>query len=623
MDKQQLLSQITDYLQTHGVTQLNRRFHCLNPAHPDRHPSMSYDAKRQRVHCFACGADYDLIDLVALEQNLSLSDAYREAARRYGAPAGGIPAKSQPAVHASSPSKEGSGMQLRQYLADCAAAADKTDYFTERGISQALIARYGLGYDETMDCVVLPCGPDSFIRRAVHEKKYLNQKGRPSPLFNLERLEQDAPVFVVEGYFDALAVETLGYAALALNGAGNAARLRTYLQARAAGQTPILPPVLLLPDRDEAGARWAEMLLSDCPGLCFAAEPLPQCKDINELLLADRAAAAAVLQRSVAGLQARRAAGLAEAEQQRLAYLEGAAGGCLPGLLAHIQDPARGRAVSTGFATLDRQLDGGLYEGLYVLGAVSSLGKTALVMQMADHMAQAGQDVLVFSLEMSRYELMARSISRESFARAGEGLRGYAKTARGILDGWRYSDYRPEERRAITEATLRYAAYADHLFLHEGGHDTGLAALREGIERHIRLTGRTPVVIVDYLQILAPSDTRYTDKQNVDKLICGLKKLSRTHGLTLLAVSSFNREHYGQQATMAAFKESGGIDYSADVLLGLQARGAGRPGFDLEAEKRRDPRELEVRILKNRTGPLGAPAPLRFYPAYSYFTDGG
>ena len=41
---------------------------------------------------------------------------------------------------------------------------------------------------------------------------------------------------------------------------------------------------------------------------------------------------------------------------------------------------------------------------------------------------------------------------------------------------------------------------------------------------------------------------------------------------------------------MNAFKESGGIDYSADVLLGLQARGAGRPGFQIDEEKRKDPR---------------------------------
>lgn len=73
---------------------------------------------------------------------------------------------------------------------------------------------------------------------------------------------------------------------------------------------------------------------------------------------------------------------------------------------------------------------------------------------------------------------------------------------------------------------------------------------------------------------------------------------------------------------MSAFKESGGIDYSADVLLGLQARGAGRPGFQIDEEKRKDPRELELKILKNRSAALGQPISLRYYPAFSCFMEG-
>ena len=119
-----------------------------------------------------------------------------------------------------------------------------------------------------------------------------------------------------------------------------------------------------------------------------------------------------------------------------------------------------------------------------------------------------------------------------------------------------------------------------------------------------------PVVLIDYLQIIAPVDVHFTDKQNTDRVVCALKKLSRAHEATILVISSFNRENYNTPAT---------IDYSADVLIGLQARGAGGRGFDLEAEKRKDPREIEVKILKNRTAALSGPIPLRYYPAYSCF----
>ena len=73
---------------------------------------------------------------------------------------------------------------------------------------------------------------------------------------------------------------------------------------------------------------------------------------------------------------------------------------------------------------------------------------------------------------------------------------------------------------------------------------------------------------------------------------------------------------------MSAFKESGGIDSSAGVLLGLQTRGAGRQGFNIDEEKRKDPRELELKILKNRSAALGPALPFRYYPAFSCFVEG-
>ena len=67
---------------------------------------------------------------------------------------------------------------------------------------------------------------------------------------------------------------------------------------------------------------------------------------------------------------------------------------------AYIEKQATRPALKTGFSKLDEALDGGLYDGLYVIGAVSSLGKTAFCMQMADQLAMQGRDVLIFSLEM-------------------------------------------------------------------------------------------------------------------------------------------------------------------------------------------------------------------------------
>ena len=104
------------------------------------------------------------------------------------------------------------------------------------------------------------------------------------------------------------------------------------------------------------------------------------------------------------------------------------------------------------------------------------------------------------------------------------------------------------------------------------------------VDANIAQTGRVPVVLIDDLQIIAPVDVYFTDKQNTDRVVTVPKTLSRAHEATAQAISSFNQENYNTTSSMASFNESGGIAYSADVLLGLQARGAGN-GFDLETEK--------------------------------------
>lgn len=69
------------------------------------------------------------------------------------------------------------------YIAACAAKAGETPYFAQRGLSAATVSRFCLGYDPELDCVVLPCDGGHMVRRSVGEKRYLNEKGVPSPCF--------------------------------------------------------------------------------------------------------------------------------------------------------------------------------------------------------------------------------------------------------------------------------------------------------------------------------------------------------------------------------------------------------------------------------------------------------
>ena len=603
-----LRPRLETYLRERGIN-TRRRFRCLNPDHFDRDPSMGYDARRHKVHCFACGADYDLFDLLQIEENCtSPLEALALASKRYGRDDVLPPTKETKNPAPQAASQQGSAIapsDTAAYIDRCAGNRKKTDYFARRGISEATANRFSLGYDEQNTCVVLPCDNGHIVRRATSEKRYLNERGQPSPLFQSGLLRGNEPVFLVEGVFDALSAEELGYHACAMNGSGNRTKVAEILRT-----LEPYAPILLLPDSDKAGEEWASALSAEFPWL-YCCAPVPHGKDLNESLLESAADTAAFLENALT---------------DRLAHLPPAydtltAGAQMEALDAYIAKQASRPALSTGFPALDKALDGGLYDGLYVLGAVSSLGKTAFCMQLADQLAQQGRDVLIFSLEMTAFELMARSISRETFLSDSTRGKTLSKTVRGVLDGRRYPNYPPKEITHLAEAKHRYGVYAKHLWFREGDHETGLSYLRTEIERHIRETGVRPVVLIDYLQIIAPVDVHFTDKQNLDRIVCALKKLSRELELTVLAISSFNRENYSLAVSMNAFKESGGIDYSADVLIGLQARGAGKPGFDLDAEKQKDPRELELKILKNRSAAVPAPIEYRYYPAYSCFEE--
>ena len=319
---------------------------------------------------------------------------------------------------------------------------------------------------------------------------------------------------------------------------------------------------------------------------------------------------------------------ISEARDDKEKYLETSTDNYIQDFINGIADSVNTPYVPTGFKNIDKALDGGLYEGLYIVGAISSLGKTTLVTQIADQVAKQGHDVLIFSLEMARSELMAKSISRHTVIEVLDkgGDMKNAKTVRGITAGVRYPNYSDTEKELIKNAVLAYSEYAKHIYITEGVGDLGAQQIRETVEKHVQYTGNTPLVIIDYLQILAPYNERATDKQNTDKAVMELKRISRDFKTPVIGISSFNRDNYNNAVSMQSFKESGAIEYSSDILIGLQLKGAGQKDengkpFDPTEAKKKNPREIELVILKNRNGQTGTKIALEFYPLFNYFTE--
>lgn len=279
--------------------------------------------------------------------------------------------------------------------------------------------------------------------------------------------------------------------------------------------------------------------------------------------------------------------------------------------------------IETCFPRLNNLLGGGLYAGLYVIGAVSSLGKTTFALQLCDSLIKQKQDVLVISLEMSRAELTSKRLSRMTAEQAlsQKGGESLAKTARQISNGRLYCEYSSDEVQVIEQAKQTYKLQlAPHIYTVEGDGAIGIAEVRQiatGLEQQL---GHAPVILIDYLQILAPTNPKGTDKQNTDAAIVGCKTLSRDLNTPVIVISSSNRASYNGKASLAQFKESGTIEYSADVAIGLIFTGAGTSDFDETTARAAAERDITLSVMKNRNGALGD-IQYKFYAPYNYFTE--
>jgi len=236
---------------------------------------------------------------------------------------------------------------------------------------------------------------------------------------------------------------------------------------------------------------------------------------------------------------------------------------------------------ATGFTQLDDKLDGGFLGGnLILVGAISSLGKTTFTMQIAENMATAGKDVLIFSLEMSKNELNAKSISRNTYRltaddkdREQKNRQKYRLSMGDILRG-RVGSIGDDKRKLFDEALEETQKANEHIFILRNN-KVSVEMVETAIQTHIEARKTKPFVIIDYLQILKPSkDSKSNDKRLLtDEDVNNLKDMAVRYQIPIMVISSFNRASYLDPVSMGSFKESGSIEYSSDTLIGLQYSG--------------------------------------------------
>lgn len=456
-------------------------------------------------------------------------------------------------------------------------------------------------------------------------KKPTNAGGLTTQLYNEYHLKTGKPntIFIVEGIYDALSIEQMGYNAIALLTTGFT-RLENLLK----HYKPNANLIIML-DNDTAGKQTTKNMLDmlhtlniqnikyiDSMDILDKYKNISKCKDANEMLLKDSKELKAFLDNCYREIN----------KNEDTDRIDNANLSNSLDYFRTIENQPPAKLISTGFTELDKNFKGGLRTGFYVLGALSNLGKTAFILQMADQIAKQGQPVLYFSLEMDKKELMARSISRTTYTQVGdkEDKKGYpvASTTFDILDNTKYQYYDKDKKSTIDVSINIYENIAKNLYIISGRYkekDTSRRMTINDIEKiikdFIQYKGITPIIFIDYMQIIAPLDPHYTDKQNMDEIVDRLKQISVEQDTPVVAISSYNRDNYYEPANVSAFKESGAIDYGADYILALQYKGIDEIYYDNdkrkpEQQKKREIYELieDLKLKSNQ----GEPIPIEF-----------
>lgn len=476
-------------------------------------------------------------------------------------------------------------------------------YFIKRGVTKELINKYRLCIADMEDGkrAILPVWANGevvfYTARALmkgQEPKYKNARGA-APLFNIEYIKTAAKgetIVITEGIFDALSVEAEGYKAIALGGTQHAGKL-----IKAIEETPEAKGIIFLTafDNDEAGKEATHKM-------GFKALDIPtEYKDLNEWRRAEPGAIKKTIEEYIKN--ATRPDAVSE-------YLNKA-------FITDIEKFKTYKDKKTGFCNLDSEM-GGLYAGLYVVGGISSVGKTTFIHQLGDQLAEQGDHIIYFSLEQSKLELVSKSLARLT------AKMDYNNAVTGISIR---SGYIPQQ---VIKAAEAYEKIAQRVNIIEGNFNTTTDSIRSYIDRYISLNNVKPIVIIDYLQII-PGDMKLGDKQRIDNTVTELKRISRDFDITLFVISSLNRGNYLTPIDFESFKESGGIEYTADVIWGLQLQAINDEIFNKEGkikEKREkikqakaaDPRKIELVCLKNRNGKPSFSCGFTYYPKYDLFS---
>jgi replicative DNA helicase len=266
----------------------------------------------------------------------------------------------------------------------------------------------------------------------------------------------------------------------------------------------------------------------------------------------------------------------------------------------------RKQTVETGLGSLNSILGGGLEAGrLMVLLGAPGGGKTTLANQIAVHVANKGRPVLYVTSEDVPFNLLAKTLSRQ-------GKIDYTSVLKG----------KDTEREQITNVLRAYqmSQAAQRLRYLDATLMVEMSAIREAAQAHFEKykDAGQGILILDYLQRFARGQASYRNgggdlRLAVTGLTEQLRGLATGLDCCVIALASQNRSGIGANNALTSAKESGDIEYTADVLMAIDDDEERPPTAPALVSKR-------LKVDKNRQGATGQ-LPLDWYPEYQQFTE--
>jgi replicative DNA helicase len=258
------------------------------------------------------------------------------------------------------------------------------------------------------------------------------------------------------------------------------------------------------------------------------------------------------------------------------------------------------RGIPTGFRDLDAKLSGLQKSDLIILAARPSMGKTSLALDIARQAAiKHNVPVAIFSLEMSNQQLVDRMIAAEAKVDAWK-----LRTGKLTLDN-------EFERIRDSLGVLSRAP----IFVDDQPANNILKM--RGVVRRLKNEKGIGLVVVDYLQLMAPVQSKNNDNvvQQITEISRSLKHLAREFDVPVLALSQLSRavEQRGGKPRLSDLRDSGSIEQDADVVMFIHREDK----YKDESEKNNI---AEILIEKHRNGPTGSVS-LYFDQTKSSFLD--